>query len=429
MELGPVKVFPTLKLRGEPTDNLFLEPGLRTLDQGGTVVTSNHQRDDFLTTLSPGLLLKLPIRHRHFFQLQYQSDLLSYLRYHKHNTTDHHVGASLELDFPGGLDVNLAHRLNNASTPPDFETVRTHLDSNGRVIGRSRGDDRRADYLYNVSTAQAAYAFGNRYKASLGYTHQDQGFAWKADRGDDFKQDEVWANFSYRILPKTSVLFEPALSHRDNTDKNGPSTDDLNLRLWVGLQWDPTAKLNGTFKGGYIRKTFDESDGGKDSDTLGFFMDLTYHLSQKTLLGLNGYRQILGTTNRRGTPSPQGGAPVTPVTDVTIPVPPEERERGNQIIFGSQYVATEVALSLRHQFAHKFAGQAAVSFHTNRYKEAGEIGKKRKDDRLGGRIGLEYQIQEWLLLGLGYSFVDANSNIETEEYDENRFLAQFQLAF
>lgn len=60
---------------------------------------------------------------------------------------------------------------------------------------------------------------------------------------------------------------------------------------------------------------------------------------------------------------------------------------------------------LTHETSKNFLG-----FHTNRYKEAGEVGKKRKDDRIGWRIGLEYHIQKWLLVGLGYSYMDANSN-------------------
>ena len=55
--------------------------------------------------------------------------------------------------------------------------------------------------------------------------------------------------------------------------------------------------------------------------------------------------------------------------------------------------------------------------------------KKLKDDRIGGNIGVKHQLRKGLFVNMVYRYGDRDSNIEHEEFGENRSLAQFQLNF
>lgn len=439
IKLGPLRVFPGLGVGWEQTDNLFYD------DKGS-------EKSDLLSTLTPGVQLKLPLR-RHSLQLSYGSNWIPFNRFDNYTGADHSAGASADFHFPGGLDLALNHRFSAASSPP------------GSVL------DHRSDFQLNTSSAEASYAMGHRLKMVLNYTSTDQDFKPGADEEDSYRENGIWANLVYRISPKTSILLEPGLSRRGNFDRWGPwvdkdekgnplkdekgkplsrrvfpDSDNDNFRLFLGLQWAATAKLSGTLKGGYILKKFEDGrfqekqekeeagekswfrsgNSSKDAKDFGYSIDLTYKLSHATLVGLKGSRKIVETT-------------------VTTFIGGEEAEKGSgedkdkirkaNAAFGTHYTATDLALNVKHRFGYKTTGSFDFGLESNDYPSKGIFDKKRKDFRLGIGVGFNYRFQRWLVWSVNYRYSLNDSNIkdkagrDIEDYQVNHFSTQFFLAF
>jgi uncharacterized protein (PEP-CTERM system associated) len=179
--------------------------------------------------------------------------------------------------------------------------------------------------------------------------------------------------------------------------------DSDSQRYWLGLLWEPTAKIVGTIKGGYYKRDYD----GK-GDWSGFAMegDLKYKLSSHDTLTLKGFRTPLETS----------------VTETHAPGFAPGR-------YGTYYLSTGGTLAYSHRFTYKISGVADISYFNDDYRQKGSSGKKREDDRFAAGIGAHYQIQEWLAFKVGYRYSNNDSNADNESYRENLLSAILSLAF
>lgn len=72
--------------------------------------------------------------------------------------------------------------------------------------------------------------------------------------------------FFYRVMPRTSMVFELRQSHA--TYGNNPGYSNSESRAYVGVTWEATAKTTGSFKVGSAQKSFsDRGTYGKPSGT------------------------------------------------------------------------------------------------------------------------------------------------------------------
>ena len=373
IELGPLKVHPSLSVKEKHTDNLFLESG--------------NEKDDWITTVTPGLLLELPFWD-HLLELDYRADLIYYADYDEHDTDDHLASALLKFDFPVGLEVKCVDEFISSSTPPDRE------------------DDVRNDFYYNTASVEASYGISKLYKVQLKYTNRFKdyesmpygpGHKMEYDPElDNFTENDVSATLFYQFSPLTSLLLEYGFSHMNNDDKGFPSTDSDSQRFWVGVKWEATALVSGTIKGGYYERDYDVPDDWSGFAILG---DLTYRM--------------------------------TPFTTCTLGLLREARETSvtaEEGAYGTYYISTGGMLSVNHLFPKGLSASAHVSYRNNDYQEKSYAGKEREDDRIGLGCGIDYAIQEWLGCGLSFGFRENDSNHEFEDYRENRITAHITLA-
>jgi hypothetical protein len=368
--LGPLRLKPALSVKEEYTDNFFQE--------------KSNEKDDYMTTVSPGLMLQLPMG-KHLFQVDYHADIIYLSEYDKYDTNEHFADTVLDLNFPGGLSAKFANNYSSTSNPPTYD------------------GDRRKKYYQNDSSGEISYKSADRYKVDVKYGHTVKRMEEEADETDSFDEDKGEITFSYRILPKTSILLEYGLSHVDNEDKGATSTDNNNQKIWLGISWDPTAKLNGTIKGGYITKDYEEA-AFKNRYDYGMLIDLSFNKSEYTSIKLTGSRRIVETA-------------------VTL----------EQADYGPEYVSTGGSLSFNHKFTRKVGTVIDLSYTLDEYLEEGTLGtpegKKRKDTLFSGGIALNFKIQKWLGFDLGYKYNKKDSNFDTNDYKENRVMAKISIVF
>lgn len=380
IHLGPLKIHPGVSVTESYTSNIFKE--------------EDHKRGALITTVSPGIILQLPIQ-RHFLQLDYHAEIIEAGRFHKQYDTDSHfVNGILNLDF-NRLTILAGDNWQSNSTPPTTKS------------------DIRQDYLQNRAFCDVSYRLANRYKVTGFYrntSRQFDNFRSPFDpavdpRWDNYMENDMGAGLFYRFLPVTSVLFEYGFTHRNVTDRGLPDTDrdSDSHRYWLGFMWEPTAKIVGTIKGGYYERNYD----GRGSWS-GFAMegDLKYKLTSYDTFTLKGFRTPLETS----------------VTEAHTPGFAPGR-------YGTYYISTGGTFAYNHRFTYKISSIADVSFFNDDYREKGSLGKKREDDRFAAGIGALYQIQDWLALKLGYRYTNSDSNADDESYQENLFLGTLSLTF
>lgn len=376
IHIGRLKIHPSLNVKEEYTDNIFRE--------------ADSEKGSAITTVSPGILFQLPIR-KHFLQVDYHADVIRSSKYHDAYETDNHfANLLLNLDF-NRLNILMGDNVARDSTPPDFE------------------NDIRNDYWQNRAFFEASYKLPGRYKVKAFYSNEFRDFDdyFKAGQSnpelDNYKQNEAGAALYYRFLPLTSVLFEYAFTHISNEDLNLPDTDSESHRFWLGLAWEPTAKINGSIKGGYVTRDYEEA--GEDWDGFGMEGNIEYKYSSRTSFNLKGFRKLLDSSVTQMAPGGKAGD------------------------YGTYYVSTGGGLSARHKLSHKLAVLADASYFHDDYKEKGNMPDKRNDDRVGFGGGLDYQIQDWLGFRLKYNYEDNDSNIDAEDARENRVMGTISLVF
>ena len=88
-------------------------------------------------------------------------------------------------------------------------------------------------------------------------------------RAQDVDLTTLTGRFYYRVMPKTSALFELRntwADYRIGATAGTPNQDNTDTRVYAGVEWDATAKTTGSFRLGKGYKRFD-SGLRKDGDS------------------------------------------------------------------------------------------------------------------------------------------------------------------
>jgi len=372
IHLGSIRLHPQFSVKGLFSDNYFL--------------TANNQKDEWLTIFIPGLTLQVPFR-KHTLTLDYRAEIERHSEYSHFDGTFHNASGLLELKFARGLGLNIGYEYKKSRTPPDFE------------------DDTVDDYHYYNGIVEALYQFTNRYKVTTAYRHVIKDFQDHENREDNFSMNEGTITLHYRFLPKTHLLLEYAFSRIDNKDIGDVDTDNDNHHIWMGLEWDPSKKINGRIAGGYTTRKYHHEQGGEDEDTFSMGGNLTYFFSRFITASLKLERQIIQT-----------------------------ERTSDQSFYGIHYIRTGGNLSLNYKIPFLTNGFRNSSttikglYYNDDYSRGRTRIRKRDDDRYGGSVQLSLKYwDDRLDLTLNYRYLENSSNISLEDYEENRFFVQFSI--
>jgi len=339
-------VHPGIAVTETFTDNYFLD--------------KDDKRSEWITTVSPSLVLHLPIR-RHSVDFQYRSDFNENARLHDYNTDNHMLAGRFTLDFPGGLLIKAGHQ-----------------------------------WIYNNNPATT---FGDSVGARYGHTvHR---FDEERFDLDDSDKDDVALEVGYRILPKTTLFLEGGWTGTQYPNRDPVSFDNDLYRVWIGARTKPTAKIVGELKGGWSRKVFQDDRVGDDVSTYGFEGSLHYDPTPYTRLGLVLFRRIEDT----------------------------QFTTTQSVAYGATYNTTGGTFQATQRFTPRLSARGSVGLVYDQYNEEGITGEKRKDTRFQGGLGIDYKIWKWIVLGCSYRFTRNDSNVDMEDYTENRFMAHVSFGF
>lgn len=224
------------------------------------------------------------------------------------------------------------------------------------------------------------------------YKHLDKEYKNHKDLTQyyDRKDDTVGGTFFYRVMPKTSLLFE--VWYRDiNYDKTRPNNSTLDsdeMTYQVGAKWDAAAKTTGRAQIGYTQKDFDASDR-KDTGFTSWEVGVLW--SPRTYSHLDLY------TNSH---------------------PTETNGRGD-FIESRDYGAT-----WKHEWNDRVLTNLGARYQTRDYQ-----GIKRKDDTTRLNVGIDYVFRRGIRFGAEYRYETKNSTQRYFDYDNNIFMLSADVGF
>ncbi len=361
LRIGSFGIHPYVSFSAGHTDNVFL--------------TGTNEESDTFYVISPGVKVVLPME-RHTFDLDYTVDSYFYTDQDDANRTVHNATGKIDLNPSGNLNVQLKDIFIRSEDLPDFE------------------GDRTSPFIWNRPSIDATYDFGSRLAVGLGYRHGMKTYDRSVDQIDDYDENGLSGRVYYKVLPKTSLLVTYQYQARDYEERR--SEDNDSHRIEGGVTWEFGPKSLGTAQVGYMRTDYDEFN--RTDDVFSYAVNLTHQIRPKTIVTLEGVREILDTSNA-----------------------------DDNLAFSTSYVSTQIAGTLSHRYG-KFTGRLKGGYIWDEYLHDDIVaGKRRKDNLVTAEFGLDYEPLRWLKVGGNYRYSRLDSNFDTEEYTENSFLVYVSL--
>lgn len=193
------------------------------------------------------------------------------------------------------------------------------------------------------------------------------------------------SRFSYKVLPKTSLVLQGRVNQidydQDNTLNNRGSLDSVNFSALAGVAWNATAKTTGEAKIGYNKKVFDSS---QRDDTGNFSWEVGVQWRPKSY-------SVFNLVSKQSFEEPNG------IGDVI--------DRG------------QIQLNWSHQWLPKVGTDVKLSYAKDDFEQAIN---PRSDDIFGFGVSANYKFRRWLTLGVSYDYKKRDSNIRNFGYEVNQ---------
>ncbi|MHB8772554.1 MAG: outer membrane beta-barrel protein [Syntrophales bacterium] len=391
IRFGNLAVIPGVALQEIYDDNIYLGNG-REYPGDPTLTQREKKESDWITHVRPGLLLNYTMPERGYINLGYLGDFAFYKSNNNNNWKNNQGIFDLDYTAPGGLIVGINERYVKAEDP--------YGDANQYNLGRV------TKRYYNDLKTKVGYVIMANFRSFLYFNHYKQKYD---DSRLDYSQD--WTDMEYgigaesRFLPKTWGFLRYHYGTRKFDTNALGQTDAFNSdnkwhRVNAGLTWDPGAKLSGELDFGYQWKKYDHqfTDAGRtasrdDKNTWIAATAINYMPTVGTNIALNLSRAVRDTAS-------------------------DTKE---------QFVDTAVGLSVQQKLLLKLVLNAGFTYSRNEYNLP--VGNERTDKNYLANLGLDYNIQEWLTVGVGYNLNRKDSNIDIQEYTDNRFIAQVKVVY
>ncbi len=374
-QMGIFKVKPHIQSISTFSDNVF--------------ATHHNQMNDYQTLLRPAVDVEIPFIMGKPLVVGFGAEFLRSLKQPDefNNDTAHFAGrAGTELEFGKAVKLTISEAYSSGSTRPDGENDQLHF------------------YNDNVASAKLNYDFGDKWGIELAYAFSTRSFDDESDAVDNYREHSGTIRVNYRIMPKTRVFADYTLSRiqreirqeRENWTQTGA----------IGLGWDPTRKIRGTVRVGYMQKSYDgpardnvfgrwgyynRPDSLDHVSSIFYEVNARYTPTRRLALYLVGRRQI-DETNLRD----------------------EELQYGDYFISTSGYLGAQYLLTSRLVLV----GRAGVA--DSDYSESNMSGKSRRDQQYQGSIGLLFQLTRRISISLEGTRIDNVSTIDDHEFKEDR---------
>ncbi|WP_372742904.1 outer membrane beta-barrel protein [Neptunomonas sp.] len=366
VSLGPVSMIPQLTVSTGRNDNIFY--------------TSTDEKSSAVTVINP-VVQFIAEDGANAYKLTADIRQGIYHSSQDDNYTDMQLqgDANLVFDVRNKLDLLAAY-------------LKAH---EARGTGLTEGANATvndAPIKYDEKTAGATYTYGadeaqGRIVGKLSYTVRDYTNFRSLTTSRDRDTLSTGVTFYYRVMPKTSLLFEARRTEIDyqNEVVGTSSLDSSEWKYLVGATWDATAKTTGVVKAGYAQKDFSAADR---DDEGAFTWEAEVSWAPRT------YSTFV---LRSG----------------------QELEESNG---ADNYIDTSTtSLTWDHAWDDRLKTALAYGFTSEEYDLT-----SRKDDTNSFSAGVSYDLRRWLTVGMDITHAERDSNQAGFDYDNNTLVMTVQ---
>lgn len=353
---GPLQVIPQISTQVGYDDNIY--------------ATETAEKSSTKVILNPSVQFKAE-QGLNEYSVNYDIVRGSYQDSSADNYTDHELSGRAYFDF------NIRNRLELLAG-----YLKTHEERGSGLNQGTNATSNDVPIEYHVNSAQATYEFGGkeakgRIRLVAGVQDRQYDNFRTQTESKDRQKISTSATFYYRVMPKTSLLFE--VSNEDiDYDLSTVTLDSNERKYLLGATWDATAKTSGTFKFGYAEKDFD-SAAREDSDGLSWELAMRW--------------------------SPKSYS----VVDVATSKEAEETDgTGNYID------TTTLDLQWTHAWSDLWRTRVYYGVSNDEY-----VSSAREDDQLSYGVGVDYDMRRWLNFGVDYIYSERESNQANLNYEKN----------
>jgi polysaccharide biosynthesis protein VpsM len=379
IKIGDLQIHPSMQVRTDYSTNVYQS-------YGGLPASSG-----FITALTPALKFLLPVAQHQFFA-EYKADFNLYSVDSETNYIQQRVGGGAKLKFGGNLDLSMTYYYTGSEIP------RLAKSQFGNNLNGFNLDSR--PYNQNDFKGLIGWSFADRWRVEGLYNFFNTRYKNEIDFNSNYESPSYGGKVYYRFTSKVSSFGE--YTYSVITYPYDPVYDNRTQFAYLGLAFDPSAKLRGELKVGYETKKYERSIQGRADNPSGTAIDvnLTRLFSDYTALKLLLNRRI--------------------AEDLTTNAP---------------YTENKVGLELKHFWSRneKVSGTLRGGYSTLRFEgQTEDIDgslKYREDQRWEFGAGLGYDFRRWLTISLGYQYINNASNFINYDFRESRLFLNILAAF
>lgn len=196
----------------------------------------------------------------------------------------------------------------------------------------------------------------------------------------------IATRFFYKVAPKTSMFVELKEIKSDYVIGNSPNSNS-DRRVMLGTTWTATAATTGTFKIGYLNKSFERQ-------------------------GVSGFSGVAW----------EGKAQWTPVSyssvELTLSKTPADSTGVGDYVLNNNYGIS---------WNHRWSSQIGTKFDMG-YINSDYINGNREDKLKNVGIGLTYDVRRWMRLGLDLTNTKRDSSSSNNIFSRNVVLITIQMS-
>ncbi|MBM4272740.1 MAG: hypothetical protein FJ139_11390 [Deltaproteobacteria bacterium] len=379
ISVGNLKIIPGITGQAIHDDNIYMKNGS---DAG-----ANRKESDWIYHLKPGLMLDYTIPERGSLRLGYEGDWAFYDKNNDNDWKNHRGNFALDYKAPGGLLLDITNTYSRLEDPygsPDQYAI-------GRISKRWENDLK----------SKIGFLFSENFRAFLLYNFYKQDY-----RNDDFDYSQDYSDHEFgvgvesRFMPRTWGFLRYHYGKRDYFTHRGSLTDQNDAdskwhRVNAGLTWDPAAKLQGELNVGYEWKSYENQ-------------------STPTGTRRDDIDTWIAATMIRYKP--------TTTTTLNFMITRALRDTGADT--NEYFEDTGVGIELRQIILTKFTFIVGANYSKNDFNT-----NNREDDNYNANVGVDYKIQDWLTVGIGYNYKEKDSNIDINDFKDNQFIGSIKLVY
>jgi hypothetical protein len=363
MPVGSFRFFPKVDVVEEYNDNIYK--------------SDNEESDDFITMIKPKLDLRSDW-NQHYLQLDAGAEVGRYASSSDDDYEDYDAGVRGRFDATRALVIN-----GNAKYLHDHE--------------ERGGDDVATDAAAPVEYDQINGELGAKYKPnrfSVGVRGEVKDYDYDDNKtllggttnNDDRDRFEMLGElrFGYEIQDGYEAYLKTSYNDRDydsQVDDNNENRDSDGYKVQAGIAIDLARLIRADLAAGWMEQEYADS-ALRDVD--GYSLDATvrWNLTELTTIRGNASRSINETTT--------SGASAT--------------------------VGSSLGIGVDHEFLRNLVAKADLKYGLSEYE-----GLTREDDKYTASVGIDYKLNRNFYAGAKYQFEQRDSNVNTNDYDQNLF--------